>query len=251
MIFLRFVLTLDDAKDCLDRTNVVEDTLSRFALEDFIRNTNPGWTSSDASLWGAHRILWAENGDALSRAYVGTNAINSSFTRSGKNSFAGLISNAKKSVGRMYQSNFVDQGKQQAIDALLVRITSLFLRPCANSRHRVISVTRRRFGYSIQLTTRYEKRSKRDQPNSPRTNRSQFGSERTISTGRDRRPNLCFPGSSRRPANRVSSSLRFRRLYRFRWDRLWRPIRRRSDGGKRIYSKLYRNDRGRRLITFC
>lgn len=61
----------------------------------------------------------SQNGDALSKIYVGTGAINTSFTRSGKKSFAGLLSDATKSVGRMYQSQFVDSGKQRAIDALL------------------------------------------------------------------------------------------------------------------------------------
>jgi hypothetical protein len=126
--------------DCLDRTNVVEDVLSRFALEDFIRNTNPSWQSSDLTLWSSHRVLFAENGDALSKIYVGTGmqrarfllssyadeglgtgAINTSFTRSGKKSFAGLLSDATKSVGRMYQQQFNDGSKQKAIDALLVR----------------------------------------------------------------------------------------------------------------------------------
>lgn len=65
-------------------------------------------------------ILHSQNGDALSKIYVGTGAINTSFTRSGKKSFAGLLSDATKSVGRMYQSNFLDTSKQVAIDALLV-----------------------------------------------------------------------------------------------------------------------------------
>jgi hypothetical protein len=37
-----------------------------------------------------------QNGDALSKIYVGTGAINSSFTRSGKRNLAGLLSDASK-----------------------------------------------------------------------------------------------------------------------------------------------------------
>ena len=70
----------------------------------------------------------SQNGDALSKIYVGTGAINTSFTRSGKTSLAGLISNATKSVGRMYQSQFIDGGKQRAIDTLLVNFKELYLR---------------------------------------------------------------------------------------------------------------------------
>ncbi|KAK4053062.1 Inositol-1,4,5-trisphosphate 5-phosphatase 1 [Microbotryomycetes sp. JL201] len=113
-----------NCKDCLDRTNVVEDILSRFALENFMLSANPAWQGLDSVLWNAHRTLFAENGDALSKIYVGTGAINTSFTRSGKSSLAGLISNATKSVGRMYQSQFIDAGKQRAIDALLGNLAS-------------------------------------------------------------------------------------------------------------------------------
>lgn len=111
-------LTLTHPADCLDRTNVVQDVLSQFALENFILSTDPSWQSSSA-LWNSHRVLWAENGDSLSKQYTGTGALNTSYTRSGKKSFAGLLSDGMKSVGRVYQSQFVDGGKQRAIDALL------------------------------------------------------------------------------------------------------------------------------------
>ncbi|GAA6063284.1 hypothetical protein JCM10212_004666 [Sporobolomyces blumeae] len=105
---------------CLDRTNAVQDCLSAFSLSDFIRHTtDPSLSGLDASLWAAHRTLWADNGDALSKAYVGTGAINSSFTRSGKKSFAGMLSDASKSVNRVFQQQLFDSGKQKAIDALL------------------------------------------------------------------------------------------------------------------------------------
>lgn len=94
----------------------------------------------------------AQNGDALSKIYVGTGAINTSFTRTGKKSLAGLLSDASKrfvllpasmgssqevsyshsaernSVNRVFQQQLFDSGKQKAIDALLVR---RFLPTCA------------------------------------------------------------------------------------------------------------------------
>lgn len=110
-----------NCKDCLDRTNAVEDSLSRFALEGFLRNTRPDWLGvmESATLWASHRTLWADNGDALSKIYVGTGAINTSFTRTGKKSLAGLLSDASKSVNRVFQQQLFDSGKQKAIDALL------------------------------------------------------------------------------------------------------------------------------------
>jgi hypothetical protein len=117
---------------------VVQDILSRLAIETYLMHNFPAWRNSDILL-GFHRTLWAENGDALSHMYAGTGALNTSFTRSGKRTLAGALSDATKSVSRMYISNFVDKGKQQAIDALLVGAAV------------VISPTRREFGADSSL----------------------------------------------------------------------------------------------------
>lgn len=88
--------------------------------------THPEWLRSE-QIWTMHRNLFAENGDALARIYAGTGALNTSFTRSGKRTLAGVLSDAGKSVGRVIQSNFADAGKQAAIDELLA---SIFLYTC-------------------------------------------------------------------------------------------------------------------------
>lgn len=75
----------------------------------------------------AHRELWADNGDALSRIYAGTGALNTSVTRSGgKRGWGALLSDASKSLGRAYQATFADQDKQMSIDLFLV---SLYFSP--------------------------------------------------------------------------------------------------------------------------
>lgn len=74
----------------LDRTNFVQDILSRTVLEQYLSLIRREWLQS-GSLWSFHRELWAENGDALSRIYAGTGALNTSYTRSGKRTLAGLI----------------------------------------------------------------------------------------------------------------------------------------------------------------
>ncbi|CAE6395108.1 unnamed protein product [Rhizoctonia solani] len=104
--------------DCLDRTNFIQDIISKLSLEHYLRNVQREWVSS-GQLWSFHRELWAENGDALSRIYAGTGALNTSFTRTGKRTFAGLLADATKSVARSYINNFQDKGKQAAIDLLL------------------------------------------------------------------------------------------------------------------------------------
>ncbi|WVQ93452.1 hypothetical protein IAU59_000526 [Kwoniella sp. CBS 9459] len=104
--------------DCLDRTNYVQDVISSLTLSRFLASIGSPLQSS-TTLWAAHRELWADNGDRLSKIYAGTGALNTSATRSGKKTFAGLLSDATKSVGRAYINNFQDKGKQNAIDMLL------------------------------------------------------------------------------------------------------------------------------------
>jgi len=114
----------------------VQDILSRTSLEQYLLLVRREWIHSN-TLWTHHRELWAENGDALSRIYAGTGALNTSFTRSGKRTlagkhynfrkkypsnigFLGVLSDATKSVSRAYINNFQDKGKQVAIDMFLV-----------------------------------------------------------------------------------------------------------------------------------
>ncbi|KAG8907006.1 inositol polyphosphate 5-phosphatase [Tulasnella sp. 403] len=110
--------------DCLDRTNFVQDVLSRTTLEQYLFNINRTWVNS-AALWGSHREMWAENGDALSKIYAGTGALNTSFTRTGKRTLAGVLSDATKSVSRAYINNFQDKGKQTAIDLFLTGLRGM------------------------------------------------------------------------------------------------------------------------------
>lgn len=101
--------------------------LSQSALESFFEGAAKHSTdfepylSPSHAVWTHHRVMWAENGDALSRIYAGTGALNSSYTRagSGKKTLGGFLSDAAKSAGRMYINNFQDKSKQNVIDALL------------------------------------------------------------------------------------------------------------------------------------
>ncbi|UZJ55421.1 hypothetical protein CBS101457_004741 [Exobasidium rhododendri] len=109
--------------DCLDRTNVVEDIFSQSALDLLLEGQPDLAIFRDAGnpLWVEHRVLWAENGDALSKIYAGTGALNTSYTRAGggKKTLGGMLSDAAKSASRMYINNFQDKSKQNVIDALL------------------------------------------------------------------------------------------------------------------------------------
>ena len=98
----------------------MQDIFSRTTLEQYLILVHKEWIHAHA-LWSYHRELWAENGDALSRIYAGTGALNTSFTRSGKRTLAGVLSDATKSVSRAYINSFQDKGKQVAIDMFVVR----------------------------------------------------------------------------------------------------------------------------------
>lgn len=106
--------------DCLDRTNLVQTLISELAIGEFLSQRGERRTTSD--FWVRHSTLWADNGDALSRIYAGTGALKSSFTRSGKMSFAGALADVRKSATRLYINNFEDKGRQETIDRLLGRL---------------------------------------------------------------------------------------------------------------------------------
>ncbi|KAE8348768.1 SacI homology domain-containing protein [Aspergillus coremiiformis] len=106
--------------DCLDRTNLVQTIISSMALEYFLLQHNARLRSEIQLI---HSTLWADNGDALSKIYAGTGALKSSYTRHGKMSIAGALSDARKTATRLYVNNFTDKARQKTIDLLLGRLT--------------------------------------------------------------------------------------------------------------------------------
>lgn len=104
--------------DCLDRTNLIQQLLSKDALDLFFDYYN---LYTDDDLWATHAELWADNGDQLSVNYAGTGALKSSFTRSGRMNLAGALSDVTKSVGRLYVNNFQDKARQGVIEVILGR----------------------------------------------------------------------------------------------------------------------------------
>ncbi|CAI8500038.1 unnamed protein product [Pichia kudriavzevii] len=107
--------------DCLDRTNVIQQVISLNALMEFLHSVH---YHDFSNLKNRHSTLWADHGDRISQIYTGTNALKSSFSRSGKMGFAGALSDATKSISRIYINNFVDKGKQQVTDTLLGKISN-------------------------------------------------------------------------------------------------------------------------------
>lgn len=107
--------------DCLDRTNLVQALISRTSIMLFLKYLE---IHPEIFSWSEHSIIWADNGDALSKIYTGTGALKSGFTRRGKMSIVGVLEDATKSVSRMYVNNFQDKGRQLNIDLLLGRLVN-------------------------------------------------------------------------------------------------------------------------------
>src|SRR5277367_5039958 len=115
--------------DCLDRTNVVQSTFARHVItkqlveagifketdrvdmfpdfESMFRNSNP-----THSLFGGLTQVWADNANVVSKAYSGTGALKTDFTRTGKRSKKGLLQDGSNSVERYIRNNFYDVSRQ-------------------------------------------------------------------------------------------------------------------------------------------
>ena len=68
--------------------------------------------------------LWANNGDALSRQYAGTNALKGDFTRTGERNLSGLMKDGMNSASRYYLNQFRDAYRQATIDLMTGQIVS-------------------------------------------------------------------------------------------------------------------------------
>ncbi|KAL5511494.1 hypothetical protein ACEPAH_4711 [Sanghuangporus vaninii] len=105
--------------DCLDRTNVVQSAFARRVLEKQLGAlallVPPGLSDIDITF----NDIWANNGDALSRAYAGTSALKGDYTRTGKRDLTGMLNDGMNSLARMYSSTFSDWFSQAVIDFVL------------------------------------------------------------------------------------------------------------------------------------
>lgn len=129
--------------DCLDRTNVVQSLFGRYmlfrqlslaadalfqegpkAVEDWWRLLAKKFNKNPLALpfkkgEKAHRHLWADNADAISRLYAGTNALKGDFTRTGKRTKMGALDDGMNSLQRYYLNNFLDADRQEGYDLMV------------------------------------------------------------------------------------------------------------------------------------
>ncbi|CAG7829428.1 unnamed protein product [Allacma fusca] len=107
--------------DCLDRTNVVQTHIAKHML--VVQLSKLGLLVPDFGLPNNVKlklqILWANNGDTISKQYAGTNALKGDFTRTGERRLAGVMKDGMNSANRYYLNRFKDTSRQAAIDVIL------------------------------------------------------------------------------------------------------------------------------------
>uniref|UniRef100_T1JHY8 SAC domain-containing protein n=1 Tax=Strigamia maritima TaxID=126957 RepID=T1JHY8_STRMM len=103
--------------DCLDRTNVVQTALAKAVLEIQLGLLPPEGILPPRCR-NIFQIMWANNGDIISRQYAGTAALKGDFTRTGERRFAGMMKDGYNSANRYYLNAFKDGYRQACFDIL-------------------------------------------------------------------------------------------------------------------------------------
>ncbi|KAJ5610513.1 hypothetical protein N7510_007232 [Penicillium lagena] len=109
--------------DCLDRTNVVQSMLGRWAVTRQLMDAGvlrPGETANDdREFESLFRNIWADNADVVSKSYSGTGALKTDFTRTGKRTRVGMLQDLNNSITRYVRNNFMDGPRQDGFDVFL------------------------------------------------------------------------------------------------------------------------------------
>ncbi|XP_076982309.1 phosphatidylinositide phosphatase SAC2 isoform X3 [Tamandua tetradactyla] len=106
--------------DCLDRTNVVQAAIARVVMEQQLKKLGvmPPEQPLPMRCNRIYQIMWANNGDSISRQYAGTAALKGDFTRTGERKLAGVMKDGVNSANRYYLNRFKDAYRQAVIDLM-------------------------------------------------------------------------------------------------------------------------------------
>ncbi|KAL2004110.1 hypothetical protein VTN02DRAFT_330 [Thermoascus thermophilus] len=120
---LQTAVVRTNCMDCLDRTNVVQTMFARWMMTRQLVDAGilrPGESASnDPEFENVFRNMWADNADVVSKAYSGTGALKTDFTRTGQRTRAGMLQDLNNSVTRYVRNNFMDGPRQDAFDLFL------------------------------------------------------------------------------------------------------------------------------------
>ncbi|KAJ7293201.1 SacI homology domain-containing protein [Mycena rebaudengoi] len=106
--------------DNLDRTNVVQAALAKWTLNEQLKALGilpkEGTIDAYEVFSKDFREMWADHADAIAKAYGGSGALKSDFTRSNKRTRKGLLDDGLKSTVRYLKNNFFDGARQDGFD---------------------------------------------------------------------------------------------------------------------------------------
>eukprot|EP00063_Salmo_salar_P034906 XP_014009741.1 PREDICTED: phosphatidylinositide phosphatase SAC2-like [Salmo salar] len=107
--------------DCLDRTNVVQASFARAVMEAQLKKLGvmPPEQPLPLKCYRIYQVMWANNGDTISRQYAGTAALKGDFTRTGERKLAGVMKDGVNSANRYYLNRFRDAYRQAVIDLMM------------------------------------------------------------------------------------------------------------------------------------
>ncbi|KAF3481138.1 uncharacterized protein GIQ15_03897 [Arthroderma uncinatum] len=110
--------------DCLDRTGVSQCAFGQRALEQQLKEEGHyiDLQASSATQW--FNVLWADNGDAISKQYSSTAALKGDYTRTRKRDYRGALNDLGLTLTRYYTNIFIDYFSQACIDYLLGNVTT-------------------------------------------------------------------------------------------------------------------------------
>ncbi|OIW28528.1 hypothetical protein CONLIGDRAFT_576879 [Coniochaeta ligniaria NRRL 30616] len=111
--------------DCLDRTNVCQSSFAKYILDHQLKAQGFDLAAQADQVMSWFNILWADNGDAISKQYASTAAMKGDYTRTKKRNYRGALMDAGLGLTRFYNGMVNDFFLQATIDFLLGNVTSL------------------------------------------------------------------------------------------------------------------------------
>ncbi|KAL4909898.1 hypothetical protein BDW74DRAFT_45380 [Aspergillus multicolor] len=110
--------------DCLDRTGVAQCAFGQWALERELKEEGIDIDLGGDSSTRWFNILWADNGDAISKQYSSTAALKGDYTRTRKRDYRGALNDFGLTLSRYYNNIVNDYFSQACVDYLLGNVST-------------------------------------------------------------------------------------------------------------------------------
>ncbi|KAL4788592.1 SacI homology domain-containing protein [Aspergillus varians] len=110
--------------DCLDRTGVAQCAFGQWALERELKEEGIDIDLGGDSSTSWFNIMWADNGDAISKQYSSTAALKGDYTRTRKRNYRGALNDFGLTLSRYYNNIVNDYFSQACVDYLLGNVST-------------------------------------------------------------------------------------------------------------------------------